>query len=112
MNVIQKQYWGSKRIQSIGVLASKNEKQESENKDNSLRASETMGIRHPAKPLYRNEIDLDATIVSNEDSEEEDYHNNCSKSSNIHSRTMLTQFFIFFETRSSEICEITLIPVK
>ena len=32
-------------------------------------------LRHPAKPLYRNELNLDETILSNEDSEEEYYHN-------------------------------------
>ena len=31
-------------------------------------------MKHPAKPLYRNEIDLDETIISNEDSEKKDFH--------------------------------------
>ena len=31
-------------------------------------------LGHPAKPLYRNELHLDETIVSNEGSEVEDYH--------------------------------------
>ena len=33
-----------------------------------------MEIRQPAKPWYQNESDVDITILSNEDSEEEDYH--------------------------------------
>ena len=37
-------------------------------------ASEIKDLRHRAKPLYRNELDLDATVVSNEDLEEEDNH--------------------------------------
>ena len=30
-------------------------------------------LRHPAKPFCRNELDLNATIASDGDSEEEDY---------------------------------------
>ena len=29
-------------------------------------------LRHPAKPLYRNELNINVTIVSNDNSEEED----------------------------------------
>ena len=29
---------------------------------------------HPAKPFYGSETNLDETLVSEEDSEEEDYH--------------------------------------
>ena len=31
-------------------------------------------LRHPAKPLYRKQLDLNVTIVSNEDSEKKDHH--------------------------------------
>ena len=31
-------------------------------------------LRHPAKPLHRSEMNSDATLVSEEDSEEEDFH--------------------------------------
>ena len=59
---------------SIGVHASNVENTDSENEDYPLKASGSKDLRHPAKPLYKNEIDLDETMISNEDSEEEDYH--------------------------------------
>ena len=31
-------------------------------------------LRNPARPLYQNELNQDETIISEEDSEEEDYH--------------------------------------
>ena len=31
-------------------------------------------LRIPSKPLYRNEIEFDARLISNEDSEGKDYH--------------------------------------
>ena len=31
-------------------------------------------LKHPAKPLFQNESDVDVTILSNEESDEEDYH--------------------------------------
>ena len=61
---------------SIGVRALNIEYSDSENEDCPLRASEVKDLRHPAKPLYRSEVDLDAKIVSNEDPEGEEYHNN------------------------------------
>ena len=30
-------------------------------------------LRHPAEPFFQNESDIDVTIHSNEESEEEDY---------------------------------------
>ena len=60
---------------SIRVRASNLENSDSENEDNSLRPSGMKNLRHPAKPLYKSDLDLDATIVSNEDSEEDDCHN-------------------------------------
>ena len=31
-------------------------------------------LKHPAKPLFQNESDIDVTILSNEESDKEDYH--------------------------------------
>ena len=31
-------------------------------------------LRNPARPLYQNTLNLDKTIISEEDSGEEDYH--------------------------------------
>ena len=59
---------------SIRVRASNLENSGSENEDYSLRPSGMKNLRHPAKPLYKSDLDLDATIVSNEDSEEDDCH--------------------------------------
>ena len=61
-------------LMSKRVHASNTENSDQENKDYPLRPSEMKDLRHPAKALYRDELDLDATVVSNEDSEEEDYH--------------------------------------
>ena len=61
---------------SIGVHATKFENSDSQNGDHPLRASGLKNLRHPAKLLYRNEIDLNAAMISNEGSEEEDYHSN------------------------------------
>ena len=64
----------SKNERSIGVRASNNENPESENDDYPLRASTMKDLKHPAKPLFQNESDVDVTILSNEDSDVEDYH--------------------------------------
>ena len=75
MNEIQStQPSGSKNDKSIGVHASNNENSGSEDKDYLLKASEIKDLKHPAKPLCRKGLNLDTTIVSNEDSEEEDCH--------------------------------------
>ena len=66
---------GSKIDKSIGVHASYNESSDSENEDYPLQNSTMRDLRHPAKPLYRNEMNLDETLASEEDSEEDDYHN-------------------------------------
>ena len=67
---------GSKTNKSIGVHASNNENPDSENEDSHpIRASNMHELRNPAKPSCQNRFELDETIVSNEDSEEEDYHN-------------------------------------
>ena len=60
---------------SIGVRASNNENSGSENDDYSLRASKMKDLKHPARPLFQNQSDVDITIHSNEESDVEDYHN-------------------------------------
>ena len=65
---------GSKTNKSKGVHASNNEISDSENDDYPLRASKMKELKHPAKPLFQNESDVDVTILSNEESDEEDYH--------------------------------------
>ena len=54
---------GSKTMESIGVLAS-----------NEYSESEIRYLRHSAKLLYENELNSNETLISNEDSEEEEYH--------------------------------------
>ena len=65
---------GSKLSKFIGVHASNNENSDSENDDYPLRASKIKDLKHPAKPFFETETDLDQTILSNEESEQEDYH--------------------------------------
>ena len=60
---------------SIGVHASENNKSDSKNEDSHpIRASNMHELRNTARPFCQNRFELDETIVSNEDSEEEDYH--------------------------------------
>ena len=73
---------GSKTDRSIGVHASNIGDSDSENDDYPLRASKMKDLRHPAKPLFRAESDVDVTIHSDEESDAEpmeDYHNNFQK---------------------------------
>ena len=65
---------GFKIEKSIGVHASYNGNSDSEDEEYTLLASKMKDLRHPAKPLYRKEKNLDETLASDEDSEEEDYH--------------------------------------
>ena len=66
---------GSRTDPSIGVRASNNENSDSGNDNYPLRASKMKDIKHPAKPLFRSESDVDVTIHSDEESDiEEDYH--------------------------------------
>ena len=66
---------GSKGIMSNGVHASNIENSDSEDEDDHpLRASEMHELRNPARPIHQNIPNINETIVSNEDSEEEDYH--------------------------------------
>ena len=71
------------RNRSIGVRASENENSDSEKEDNHLiRASNMHELRDPARRFCQNRFELDETLVSKEDSEEENYHNFTSNSSN------------------------------
>ena len=66
---------GSKSHRPTGVRASGNDSFDSENEDNhSVRASDMHELKEPAKPFCQNRFELDETLVSNEDSDEEDYH--------------------------------------
>ena len=69
---------GSRLDPSIGVRASNNGNSDSENDDYPLRASKMKDLKHPAKPLFRSESDVDMTIHSDEESNaeslDEDYH--------------------------------------
>ena len=69
---------GSKGNKSIGVHASNNENSETEDEDFPLKASKMKDLKHPAKPLFRSESDVDITIHSDEESVaeslDEDYH--------------------------------------
>ena len=68
---------GSRVDPPIGVHASNKENSDSEN-DYPLRASKMKDLKHPAKPLFRSESDVDVTIHSDEESNaeslDEDYH--------------------------------------
>ena len=77
---LKSKHSGSKEIESIGVRLSHIENSESEDEDHPLRVTETKGPKHPARPLNRNELDLNDTILPNEDSEEEDYQIICETS--------------------------------
>ena len=61
------------------VNASDNESIDSENEDIPLKASEMRDLRHPAKPIHQNDTTLDATVIFNEKSDEEDYHTDRNK---------------------------------
>ena len=63
---------GSKTNRSIEVCASNIENSDCENDDYPLRTSKRKDLKHPAKPLFQNESDVDVTIRSNEESDEED----------------------------------------
>ena len=78
INEIQEpQKSGSRIDPPIGVHASNKENSDSEN-DYPLRASKMKDLKHPAKPLFRSESDVDVTIHSDEESNaeslDEDYH--------------------------------------
>ena len=54
-------------------------------------------LKHPAKPLYQNESDVDVTIPSNEESDEEDYHTVTEINRKLH--TQISQHPKFYTTR-------------
>ena len=58
----------------MGVCTSNIENSDFENDDYPLRASQMRDLKHLAKPLFQHESDVDVTILSNEKSDEEDYH--------------------------------------
>ena len=76
MNEIQlRRLSGSKNVLSIGVHASNSVDSDIEKEvDHPFRASSMNELRNSAKPFYQNEANLDETMISNEDSKEEDYH--------------------------------------
>ena len=59
---------------NLSVRASNIENSNSEDENYPLKASDMKDLILPAKPLYRINLDLDATIVSSEDSEKEPYN--------------------------------------
>ena len=66
---------GSRLGQSNGVHASFDENSEPDNEGYPPQTSKIRDLRHPAKPLFRSESDVDVTIHSDEESDlEEDYH--------------------------------------
>ena len=65
---------GFKTDKSIGLRASNIENAGLEDEDCPLSPSDMEDFRHPAKPLYRSDLDFGATVVSNEDSDEDDYN--------------------------------------
>ena len=74
--ILNSQPSGSKSIRSNGVHASNIENSDTEDEDvHLLRASEMHELRNPARPIHQILPNMNETIVSNEDSEEEDYHN-------------------------------------
>ena len=94
---------GSKTIGSIGVHASYNNNSDSENEDYPLRASKMRDLKHPAKPIFRSESDVDVTIHSDEESYaeslDEDYHKVLETNyiNRIESQDSLSsKFFILF----------------
>ena len=73
-NEIQHSQPSGSKTKSIGVHAPNNENSDSENNDYPLRVSKMEDLRHPAKPFFQNEPDIDVTVLSNEESDEKDYH--------------------------------------
>ena len=65
--MILKKTFGIQKWRSIGVRASNNKNPESENDNNPLRASKMKDLRHPAKSLYQNELNLEDEIIASEE---------------------------------------------
>ena len=93
LNVMQnRQFLGSEKVQSIEIHASNNENSAFESNNYPLRASKMKDLKQPVKPLFQNESDVDATILSNEESDEEDYH--------MDNELFSCLTFLLFNTRS------------
>ena len=73
-NEMQDSQPSGSKTRSLGVHASNNENSDSEKDNSPLIASKMKDLRHPARPFFQNESDVDVTIHSNEESEKEDYH--------------------------------------
>ena len=67
---------GSNVNKSVGVHASNIENSASEDEDYPLKASKMKDLKHPAKPFYPNESDVNVTMHTDEETDEEDYHSN------------------------------------
>ena len=65
---------GSKGNRSLGVYAANNGNVDLGEDDHPLRSSKMNELRNPAKPFDQNELNLDETMVANEDCEKEGYH--------------------------------------
>ena len=82
---------GFKTIGSIGVHASYNNNSDSENEDYPLRASKMRDLKHPAKPIFRSESDVDVLIHSDEESDaeslDEDYHMVTGANKHLHGQS-------------------------
>ena len=76
--ILNTQPMGSKGNRSIGVHASNNENSETEDEDFPLKASKMKDLKHPARPLFQTETDVDVTMHSddetNSETEREDDH--------------------------------------
>ena len=73
--ILNSQPSGSKSTRSNAVHASNIENSDTEDEDvHPLTASEMHELRNPARPVHQNIPNINETIVSNEDSDEEDYH--------------------------------------
>ena len=85
---------GSRIDPSIGVRASNNENSDSEIDDYPLRASKMKDLKHPVRPLFQNESDIDVTYHSNEESDVMDYH---SMNSMLVGRFQLNHPYLIYE---------------
>ena len=74
INEIQDPQPSGTKTKSIGDHASNNENSDSGNDDYPLRVSKMKDLKHPARPFFPNESEVDVTIHSNEESDVEDYH--------------------------------------
>ena len=81
---------GSRSKEPIGVHASNIENFEPEDEDNPIKASKMTELKHPAKPLFRSESDVDVTIHSDEELDAEsveDYHMVTGANRQLHRRS-------------------------